>query len=655
MKNLMLNSLTKYLQPYKLNIYLALLYRLIAMMIIMQICRFLFYLFNLSLFPSSTFYSFLTLLPGGVVFDLTAILYVNSLYILLQIIPFRFTSKQIYQKICKYLFIVTNSIAVMANMVDVIYFRFTLRRSSSHIFKEFANEDNQLALLYHFLIDYWFMFIITGILILAIITLYNRVIATSIKIKSNIVYFPVAISIMAISIALLIGGVRGGFSKSTRPITISNATQYINHLGEENIVLNTPFSMIRTISSKIILCVNYFEDDELDSIYSPLHYPKKSGDMDKKNVVILIVESLGSEYIGEYNKSRNIENYEGYTPFLDSLLQHSIYFTESFANGRKSIDAMPAIFNSIPALQYSYILTQYSHNYVKSLPKLLRDEGYSTSFFHGADNGSMGFLAFSKKVEIEKYYGRKEYNDWRRGNDDYDGVWGIWDSKFLEYFSFELDKMKEPFFTSIFTLSSHHPFLLPKGDENKYKSGGLDMHPVTGYTDNALREFFNRAKREKWYNNTLFVITGDHTNQSKYKEYNVSNGRYRVPVILFDPKSENNGARDITASQIDIMPTVINYLNYNKPYFSFGANLLSEESEKFSVYYVNEAYNMHHGDYLLVFNGKDVIALYNIKIDPLQQFDIKDKNIEVKEKMERLLKGFIQQHNMRMIHNNMTI
>ena len=691
MRKRLQHKLKQYVRPYKLNLYFALIYRLFMAMIFMQQSRIAFYVFNHDLFQNTSVLSLFPLMFGGIVFDLTSVLYVNSLFIFLQVLPFRFTTNLIYQKCCKWVFIVTNSAAIAANMADVAYYRFTMKRTTGLVFQEFANEQNFGSLFLQFFLDYWYIFILTGMMITGLTVTYRLASVRPLKIRRKLYYYPFALVMMLFSVTLFIGGVRGGFAHSTRPITISNATQYIKHLGEENIVLNTPFSIIRTFGEVPLKRVSYFTETELDSIYSPIHKPIRNPiynsidnniskdtsmntskdiskdtskdilsnissiiPMNKRNVVVFIVESLGSEYIGKYNENKNIANYEGYTPFLDSLLDHSIYFTESEASGKKSIDGMASILASIPSLIRPYILTPYSHNKIKSLPRILKDEGYGTSFFHGAPNGSMGMLAYSKKIEIKDYYGLDEYNDWREGNSDFDGIWGVWDSKFLEFFSDKLNQFEEPFFSSIFTLSSHHPFKVPKEDIGKYKSGGLDMHQVIGYTDNALREFFERAKEQDWYKNTIFVITGDHTNQSKYPFYKSTNGLFRVPVIIFDPMSEINGAREKVASQIDILPTVLGYLNYNKPFFSFGYDLLNGD-DNFAVNHFNGAYNIYYENYLLIFDGNKTIALYDMNKDMMQTKDIKNENISVRNLMESKIKAFIQQFNNRMIDDNLSI
>lgn len=617
------HKIKQYIRPYKLNIYLALIYRLVVMMFFMQQGRFVFYAFNTDFFPNTTFLTLVDLMMGGFVFDLTAVLYVNSLYIALQILPFRFTTSSVYQCVCRYIFIITNSVAVIANMADVIYYRFTLRRTTALIFSEFSNEKNFGSLIWNFLLDYWYMFILTGMVITGIIVTYKLVSVRPLLIRRKLFYYPTALVITLFGAFLFVGGVRGGFAHSTRPITISNASEYIQHPGEEPIVLNTPFSIIRTIGTEPLQRMSYFSSDELESIYSPVHLPL-SDSMRQKNVVVIIWESLGSEYVGEYNSGRGMETF---TPFLDSLLQHSIFFTESVASGKKSIDAMASIFASVPSLLRPFILTPYSHNHIESLPKLLRDEGYKTSFFHGAPNGSMGMLSYSKKLEIERYFGKTEYDKWRDENTDFDNIWGIWDDKFMEYFSYEIDRMKEPFFTSIFTLSSHHPFKVPDEFNKKFPSAGLDMHPVIGYTDYALRNFFARAKEQPWYKNTIFIITGDHPNQSKYPLYHTIAKQYAVPIIIFEPSCDVKDRREMVASHIDIFPTLLNYLGYNKPFFSFGQDLLSSKGDNFAVTY--------NGNYIIYYKNEATI------------FEDKDN------RRDTLGRAFIQQFNNRMLDDNL--
>ena len=124
---------------------------------------------------------------------------------------------------------------------------------------------------------------------------------------------------------------------------------------------------------------------------------------------------------------------------------------------------------------------------------------------------------------------------------DFDGLWGIWDHKFLDFYAEGLNKMQQPFVSSIFTITSHHPYKVPKDYRQQFskKEGEHPMYSCVQYTDYSLKLFFDKVKKSSWYNNTLFVITADHTNYSKLKKYKNSMGIFRVPIII--DKNLSNG------------------------------------------------------------------------------------------------------------------
>ena len=370
---------------------------------------------------------------------------------------------------------------------------------------------------------------------------------------------------------------------------------------------------------------------------------------------ILIVESLSKEYIGSLNKDLDDGNYKGYTPFLDSLISHSYTFAHSFSNGLKSIDAMPSVLASVPSIPNPFVLTIYSNNTIKGLASHLADKGYDCSFFHGAPNGSMGFDAIANTTGFQNYYGKKEYNN----DADADVNWGIWDEPFLRYMAQTLNTKKEPFFASVFTLTSHHPFVIPKEYEGKFDKGTEQIHQCIGYTDMALRRFFETASKMPWYENTLFVITADHTNyQVAYEKSKTTLGRFAIPVIFYDPSGKLKGFEEQrTAQQIDIMPSVLGFLNYDKPFFAFGFNALKADSlnRNFAINYFNGLYQIYQNEYILRMNSDlSPEALFNYNKDPLLLNDLKFSLPDITGKMNDLGKAFIQVHNDRLNDNDMT-
>ncbi|MCT4591297.1 MAG: sulfatase-like hydrolase/transferase [Carboxylicivirga sp.] len=634
------------------NEYLVLIYRLLLIMLFYSVFRIVFYLFNASLFPNITVSSFLTIMRGGLGFDLSAMLYLNGLYALLYILPFPFKFSSLYQGFLKVLFVTVNGIGFALNSIDLIYYRFILKRTTYNVINILENETNMGKLWVQFLLDYWYVAIIFIISVYLLSKSYSFLKPRKIKFSNRWLYPAVSVIALVLFSGFSVIGMRGGYRHSTRPINMANAGKYVNTPDEMAVVLNTPFCIIRTWGKKNFTAYQFFESDkELETAYNPIVEPDTLVS-NKKNVVIIILESFSRELFGVFNPTLDNGNYKGYTPFLDSLSQHSLIFPNTFANGRKSIDAMPSVLASIPALVLPYVVSEYSSNQINGLPYLLKKDGYNSAFFHGAPNGSMGFEAFANIAKFDKYVGMTEFDN----NDEFDDMWGIWDEPFFQFFADEMNKMQEPFMTSIFSLSSHHPFKVPEQYTDVFPKGTLPLHQCVGYTDNALKNFFNAAKEMPWYNNTLFVITADHSSRGQYDHSFISTNKFQIPLILFSPGDDNMvGVDTRLAQQIDIMPTVLNYIGFDKtPYVAFGNNLLDEESKRFAINYINSSYQLLQDNYVIHFDGQNIIGAYDTTNDPMLKKNIKDVD-NTYQKHLPLMKGIIQQYNNRMIEDRLTI
>lgn len=634
------------------NIYWALLLRLLLVMLLFSLCRVGFYFFNMSFFPEMTLRNFLLLLWGGLQFDLTAMLYVNALCILLMIIPFDFRFRYGYQEFVRYTFFITNGFALATNVADFIYYKFTLRRTSADVFRQFENEQNIGGLFFRFLIDYWYAVLFWVLLIILMVKVYNSVRIWGPQMKSRTMYYTSGFFALPLITFFIIAGIRGGFRHSTRPITLSNAGEFVTDPRDISIVLNTPFSLIRTFGKTKVQKAVYFRQSELDSIYSPVHRPADTSAFQKQNVVIIILESFSREFFGALNRDKEDGQYKGYTPFLDSLIGNSKTFAHAFANGRKSIDGLPSVISSIPSLGVPYFLSPYSANKISSLPSLLEQEGYHTSFFHGAPNGSMGFNAFMNLAGVDHYYGMDEYDN----DDDFDGLWGIWDEPFLQFYAEQLNTFPEPFVSSFFSVSSHHPFEIPVAHTRSFRGGPLPIHRCIEYTDYALRRFFNKVSTMPWYQNTLFVITADHTSSNiQYPEFRTGWGFYSIPLIFFKPDNSLAGMEDEIVQQTDIMPSVLGYLHYEDPYLAFGRDIFRDDAIPMAFNYKDNTYQLFEGDFLLVFDGTRSIGLYDFKSDKLMLENLIERSPETAAPMEKRIKAVIQQYNNRMIEDRLTV
>jgi phosphoglycerol transferase MdoB-like AlkP superfamily enzyme len=635
------------------NIYVALVLRLALVMALLMICRIAFYLFNTSFFPGMTLSNFLRLSAGGVRFDLAAMFYVNLLFILLMILPVPFRFSAVYERIVKWIFLVTNAIALAANVSDFVYYRFTLRRTTADVFTQFENEQNLGALVFRFLFDYWYALVFWILLVVLMGVAYNRTRVRGPLLTNKLAHYGSAVVAMLIVATLVVGGIRGGYRESTRPITLSNAGEYVKDPREISIVLNTPFAVLRTMGKTKIQKANFFPEAQLENIYTPVHLPADTAAFRPDNVVVIILESFSKEFFGVFNRQRENGAYKGYTPFLDSLVQHSLTFENSFANGRKSIDGLPSVVSSIPALGLPYFLSPYSGNRINSVASLLKDHGYHSAFFHGAPNGSMGFQAFMNIAGFQEYYGKTEYNN----DDDFDGIWGIWDEKFLQFYAQKLNTFKPPFVSALFSVSSHHPFKVPEEYTARFKGGNLPIQKCIQYTDYAMRRFFAEASKMPWFKNTLFVITADHTSSDIYfDDSRTAWGFFSVPVIFYKPDNSLAAVKPGIVQQIDIMPSILGYLHYDKPYLAFGRDVFHPgNTEPFAFNYKDDVYQLFQDDYLLQFDGKRSLGFYNYKTDRMVQHNLAQQPTPEQQKMEEKIKAIIQQYNNRMVEDKLTV
>lgn len=633
------------------NIYPVFAYRILLVMFLLTLSRTGFFLFNMRMFPSVEMKQLLAMLGGGLVFDISAVVYINLPFILLSILPFDIRYDRLYQNVLKYLFFISNGIAIAMNGMDYVYYRFIGKRATAEVFRTFSNEENGVKIFFRFLGDYWPATLFTLFLLFLMVYLYNKVNVKKPSPEKWLGRFVVSFLMMPVVAALVIGAARGGYKHSTRPITISNAGRYVDNPRDVAIVLNTPFSLMRTYGKKSLTRYEFFDDEDVVKHYNPHYVPDHGKPFTPENVVIIILESFAREYIGSLNQHLEGGKYEGYTPFLDSLVRAGLSFDVSVSNGRKSIDAMPSILASIPSLETPYIISHYANNTINGLPSLLKRKGYYSAFFHGAPNGSMGFDSFARLAGFDDYFGLNEYPD----KSDFDGMWGVWDEPFFRFFASKLNTFKQPFIASLFSVSSHHPFEVPEQYKGRFRKGDAPIVEVVGYTDFALQNFFREIEKNPWFTNTLFVITADHTNESVHREYQNDFGVYSIPVIFYKPGSELRGMKNKIAQQIDIMPTVLNHLGYDEEFIAFGNNLLDDSDESFAFNSNGSNYHLYMKDHILIMNEINPVGLFNYKSDIYLENNLLGKDPVLQETMEDKLKAIIQTYNSRLLDNNMVV
>lgn len=636
-------------------------WNILLVFICYAVCRLEFLCENWTLFqPSMTCDSTINLFYGGLIFDGSAITYLSLLYLVLVLFPLHWKECSIYKKIVKLSFILPNSVGIVANLIDSVYFPFNQQRATAIIFDEFHNESNLLKIFCAELSIHWYLVLLVSILIYALWKLYLPTPIPDRNKPLRTYYLRYGLSLLLFTF-LAICAIRGKyFDTQSRPIAINDAHKYATTPQQTAVVLNTPFAIFRTLFEKPMQLPTYYEDTTiLDNIYSPLHEPRKDRKEKHKNICILIVESFAQEFIGALTNELDNGTYKGYTPFVDELIGKSLTWRETFCNGGISIDAMPAILASIPRMDRPYVLQPFSLNEINSIVTELKHWGYQSAFFHGAPNGSMGFEAFANSIGFNNYFGMTEYCDDKRfgGKTDFDGTWAIWDEPFLQFYAQKMTEMKEPFVTTCFTASSHHPFNVPEQYRDTFPNEGqFEIHKCIRYTDYSLRRFFETASKQSWYKNTIFVLTADHASgRVTHDEYKTMVGIYRVPLLFFDPSGEMPvGCQEGIAQHIDIMPTLLGYLGYDRPYIAFGQDLLNTLPENMWAFSWSHIPQLIQGDYSLLFDGQKVKGLFDYRHDVLMKKDLRGKCPKEKD-MERRLKALLQSYMQRMKNNEIVI
>jgi phosphoglycerol transferase MdoB-like AlkP superfamily enzyme len=569
-------------------------------------------------------------------FELITVSMVYFPFLPFWLLPVNFRKSRWYKLVFRLLFFVLNFLSVGINLMDVVYFKYTSKRSTFDLFSMVGYEQDMNKLWEAFARDFWWLALIFIGILWFTDFLFRRVYKCVIEQEKTAHWRGQLLSMILLLPLFVIVG-RGGFSY--KPVSVISAAQFTR---PENtaFVLNTAFTMIKSFNDIPLEPIHYFEESELTKIFSPV---RKVGNQtiaqlsDSTNVMIIILESFGHEWVGPDKKGNS------FTPFFDSLCQVGHYFPNGFANGKKSIEALPAILASLPGLTDNpYISSPYASNKLEGLGNVLKTRGYHTSFFHGATNGSMNFDGFSALVGFDHYFGRTEY-----GNEvDNDGTWGIFDHKFLPWTANQLTDVPEPFCSVLFTLSSHHPYNVPDSYKSKLPSGPHPICQSIAYTDEALRLFFNEAAQHKWFDRTLFVFVADHTPASTSPIYGQRIGMYQIPIVYVHAGGALKAKNDTRLTQqIDIFPSILDLLGIEKTIYTFGQSTFSPVYEPFAVTYMEGTHQLFQTPFVFTLSSEKRKQMFNFVTDLTMQQNETANSPKDAARMERFLKAFIQTFN----------
>ena len=604
---------------------LLLLKRLLFVLFLFALTRLAFYFFNQDLLNVQSFAELVSYLFFGMRFDIAALTYINLLFILMSVLPFSIRDHLTYKKFQQFIYVITNGLAFALEFADIGYFQFAFRRVNRSDLQMLGTVQNTTG---NIVVDFWYLL---ALAILFAFLLFIFVRKTEVY-KNRVTTSFVQILIFFVSVGLFIVGARGGIQN--RPVMPLTAAKYAQDMTNMPLVTNASLGLLFSVQQRYLDAKQYFPQEKVDQLFPIVQQFQPVAPFKNENVVIIILESFGKEYIGHFN------DYEGSTPFLDTLLQQGTYVSQTYSNGSRSTEGMVAISAGIPSLMEDPLMfSAYQGNRVDGTAALLKKKGYYTSFYHGANEGSMEFERFSLLNGFDQYIDRNDYPV----ESDYDGTWGIWDFPFFQYFAQELDKTPTPFYSVFFSLSSHHPFKTEAWFEEKYPDED-PLYRSVRYTDYALQQFFESAKEMDWFDNTLFVITADHIGESRQKSYKNTIGKYKVPILFYKPNASVPLMNGNLMQHIDIQSSILDYLNYDLPFSTFGKSVFSGDEKHFMYSFSGGVYKLLDGQYIMLHDGDDVIGFYDYLVDPMLSSNLVGSGLAAQERMELRLKLVVQQY-----------
>lgn len=536
------------------------------------------------------------------------------------------------------MYFVIAAIAVLSvTASDIPYYQFYSERMSSSIFVWIDSPDVMLGFVKgnSDYLPFFVGFLLT--VILTCIIFYKRIKKTvpSIKGFSN---KKLVLIFLLISLGIFLG-MRGGLRE--RPIgsrdVFTQKIQYYNHLSMnpvhhfiESFITADANYMDENLA--IELAVNSLEENDFLP-FSPIARQIKGDSITHKyNVILILVESLSSEMAAHCGGKENVSF------FLDSMAEHSLTFTNCFSTGVHTFNGLYGSLYGMPTLPSMHPMSSAKSVNTKfnGLPGTLDSMGYHTSFFCTHDLHFDNVDYFFNSNGFDELFGISE----RVEEIPIDNPFGVGDEFLFDYAYKELNaisKNKDPFFTTILTISTHGPHKMGKLTKYNPKNPSAPEN-VYEYTDNAIRNFVYRCKNEDWFDNTIFVVAGDH-GYNFSNNYEIPLTYVRVPLLFFGSPITGKISEKV-ASQMDIYPTIMSLLGQPYTNNSFGIDLTSQ-SREFAVFSKDNTIGASDGKYYYLFNKFGESQLYNLQGDnPLKNLSLQEK--ETAERMKKYVQSLMQ-------------
>jgi len=323
----------------------------------------------------------------------------------------------------------------------------------------------------------------------------------------------------------------------------------------------------------------------------------------KKNVVLITIESYSAEFMQHYG------NEEHLTPFLDSLATKSLMFTNLYAVGNRTVRGLEAVTLCLPPTAGESVIKRKDNANKFTTGNLFKEKGYQVKFLYGGD----AYFDNMQDFFTGNGYGIIDKKSFQPKDITFSNVWGVCDEdmakKAIQLMNYE-SKTGQPFFNHWMTVSNHRPFTYPEGKidpaDAKSRNGGVK------YTDFALRQFFEMAKKQSWYRNTIFVILADHCASSAGKT-ELPLDKYRIPAMIFNPESQPQQYTKLM-SQIDVMPTLFGLLHFDYKSKFYGQDVLQPNYKPRAFVATYQNLGLVRDSVLTILSPKKMVKQYQLKV-----------------------------------------
>lgn len=331
-----------------------------------------------------------------------------------------------------------------------------------------------------------------------------------------------------------------------------------------------------------------------------------------KNVVLITIESYSAEFMEMYGNTKKI------TPFLDSLATQSLFFTNFYASGNRTVRGLEAVTLCLPPTAGESVIKRIDNKDKFTTGSIFKSKGYSVKYLYGGD----AFFDNMEDFFSGNGYDIVDKKSFKPEEITFSNVWGVCDedmvNKAIKIMNVEA-KTGKPFFNHWMTVSDHRPFTYPNNKidipgDAKSRDGGVK------YTDYAIKKFFSLAKKQPWFANTVFVIVADHCASSAGKTQ-LPIDKYRIPAMIYSPGYIEPQFFTKTMSQIDIMPTVFGLLNFNYQSKFFGQNVLKEDYKPRALIATYQDLGLIKDNVLTILLPKQLVKQFDLKFSPNQTLD----------------------------------